>query len=59
LLAARNVQKRFAALDKRFIEDNLKLADEYHRVTRAFNHLQSKYRHFKAADLLRFSKVGT
>ncbi len=45
-------------MDKHFVEENMKLADEYQRVTRAFNHLQSKYRHFKAADLQRFGKVG-
>ncbi|GAB4823123.1 hypothetical protein N2152v2_010169 [Parachlorella kessleri] len=51
------IKKRFAVLDKRFMEENLRLADEYQRVTRAFNVQQSKYRHFKATDLLRLSKI--
>lgn len=53
-----SLQKRHTAMDKRCVEENLRLADEYQRIMRAFNHLQTKYRHFKAADLARFAKVS-
>lgn len=46
-----------AASDGRAAADNARLGDEYRAVTRAFTHLQSKYAHFKAADLGRFSRV--
>ena len=52
------VKKRHEALEGRAAADNAQLSDEYMRVTRAFAHLQAKYRHFKAADLAKFEQVG-
>ncbi|PRW34068.1 Dynein regulatory complex 1 isoform C [Chlorella sorokiniana] len=58
------LKKRYAALDARAAADNSRLSDEYqaraaayYAVTRAFNQLQSKFRHFKAVDLARLEQV--
>lgn len=51
------LRKRHVAAESRAAAENARLSDEYQNVTRAFNHLQSKFRHFKAADLIRFEKV--
>jgi hypothetical protein len=51
------LKKRHAAADARAAADNARLSDDYQAVARAFNHLQSKFRHFKAADLARFDKA--
>lgn len=55
--ALNRLRKRHAAAEARAAADNARLGDEYRHVTRAFNHLQSKFRHFKAADLARFERV--
>ena len=55
--ALNRLRKRYAALDARCAADNARLGDEYTQVARAFNHLQSKFRRFKAADLARFEQV--
>ncbi|KAI3426074.1 hypothetical protein D9Q98_008042 [Chlorella vulgaris] len=55
--ALNRLRKRHAAADARCAADNVRLSDEYQQVARAFNHLQSKFRRFKAADLSRFEQV--
>lgn len=34
-------------------DDNMKLTEEYKRITEQFKDLQGKYRHFEAADVKR------
>jgi hypothetical protein len=55
--ALNRLRKRHAAADAHCAADNVRLSDEYQQVARAFNHLQSKFRYFKAADLSRFEQV--
>ena len=53
------LKQRHAAGDARAAADNARLSEEYQAVARAFNHLQSKFQHFKAADLARFDKASS
>lgn len=53
------LKKRYSDLDRRFVQANARLTDEYQHVTQAFNHLQSKYLHFKAADHQKFEQAST
>mmetsp|Transcript_22481 Transcript_22481/g.73000 ORF Transcript_22481/g.73000 Transcript_22481/m.73000 type:complete len:675 (+) Transcript_22481:78-2102(+) len=50
-------KSKYMETDKRFQVENMKLTDEYKRITEQFKDLQAKYRHFEQADIARYSEV--
>ena len=41
----------------RHLEENMKLTDEYKRITEQFKDLQSKFRHFEQVDTKKHAEV--
>ncbi len=45
---------RHAEAEKKFKAKNAELTEEYRRITKQYKELQLKYRHFEAADQVKF-----
>ena len=48
------IMQRHAEAEKKFKAKNAELTEEYRRVTKQYKELQQKFRHFEAADQVKF-----
>ena len=57
MLTNDGVQQRYAASEKKYMDENLRLTEEYKRFAESVNHQQEKHRLFQQKDALRFREV--
>jgi hypothetical protein len=51
------VQTKYAENEKHFADQNVKVVEDYTRLTDRFNSLQTKYHHFQRADAKKVEQV--
>jgi erythromycin esterase-like protein len=56
--AQASIMQRHAEAEKKFKQKNAELTEEYRRITKQYKDLQQKFRHFEAADQVKFQASG-